>query len=205
MPGAEHAPFSTRGGTELWSGLAPGDAVILVKLAPDGSEAARYPGTVIARHDPETWVVVEAVWTYRQIEVAGLTFSPGDVLAEWFSPHHDFNVFAVHSPSGRFKGWYANVTYPARLNAQTSPPTLVWHDLYIDLIVLPDGASVIADEDELAESGIEQNDPPLHSRILRARDELLRRLEHRLPPFKDWPRTGESCPARRERSRKSEP
>ena len=155
----------------------------VVKLAPDGAEVARYPAEVVSRTADDAWVVVRAIWGYRQVDVAGLAFAPGDVLAEWFSPRHDFNAFAVHAPDGRFKGWYANVAFPARLDAGASPPLLTWHDLYVDVIVLPDGAPVVHDEDELAESGLAQSDPELHERILRARDELLDRHERRLPPF----------------------
>lgn len=155
----------------------------MVKLAPNGSEAARYPGEVIARVDPESWVVVRATWTLRRIELDGLAFCPGDELREWFSPEQDFNAFSVHAPDGRRRGWYANVTEPARLEAESTPPLLIWRDLYIDLVGLPDGAFSIHDEDEFAESGLARDDPGLHERILRARDEMARRFRLLLPPF----------------------
>lgn len=173
---------SIRGG---WSSLSPGDRVTVVKLAPDGSEAARYPGEVIARVDPESWIVVRATWTHRRIELDGLAFSPGDELREWFSPEQEFNAFAVHAPDGRRKGWYANVTDPAWLETTTAPPLLFWRDLYVDLVGLPDGAFSLRDEDELAASGLARENPGLHGRILRARDEIARRFEHRLAPFAD--------------------
>lgn len=170
-----------------WATLAVDDALAVVKLAPDGSEVVRYPGTVIRRHEPGTWVVVQAVWTYRELDVAGLTFAPGDVLAEWFSPRHDFNAFAVHTASGAFRGWYANVTHPARLDIGSVPPTLAWHDLYIDVIALPDGAMTVCDEDELAASGLMHSDPCLYKRIQRARAEILGRVERQEAPFVGGP------------------
>ena len=170
-----------------WAALAVGDALSVVKLAPDGSEVARYPGTVIRRYEPGAWVIVQAFWTVREIDVAGLTFAPGDMLAEWFSPRHDFNAFAVHTASGAFRGWYANVAHPARLDLGSVPPTLSWHDLYIDVIALPDGALVICDEDELAASGLMQSDPRLYERIQRARFEILGRLERHAAPFVGGP------------------
>ena len=166
-----------------WTALAVGDALSIVKLAPDGSEVVRYPGEVVARVEPGSWVVVQAVWTYRQIDVEGLTFSPGDVLLEWFSPRHGFNAFAVHAASGAFRGWYANVTHPARLDPDSSPPTLAWHDLYLDVVALPNGARIVCDEDELAASGLMPSNPRLYARILLARDEILDRLERRAVPF----------------------
>ena len=170
--------------------MSPGDVLSVVKLAPDGNEAAHYPGTVVARPDAGGWVEVEAVWTYGRIDVDGLIFEPGDVLHEWFSPSDDFNAFALHAPNGAFKGWYANVTHPARLHVETVPPTLAWHDLYVDVIVLPNGTITVCDEDELAASGIASRDPRLYQRILRARDEILRRHDHRLTPFGAPPKPG---------------
>ncbi len=155
----------------------------MVKLAPGGAEVARYAGTVAARSRPGGWVEIQAVWTYGRIEVEGLKFEPDDVLHEWFSPLADFNAFALYAPNGAFKGWYANVAYPARLHGETVPPTLVWHDLYVDVVVLPNGMTIVCDEDELAASGLAQSDPLLHRRILQARDEILRRSGRRLPPF----------------------
>ena len=170
--------------------MSPGDVLSVVKLAPDGTEVARYPGTVVTRPGAGGWVEVQAVWTYGRIDVDGLIFEPGDELHEWFSPSADFNAFALHAPTEAFKGWYANVTYPARLDIETVPPTLAWHDLYVDVIVLPDGTTTVCDEDELAASGIASRDPRLHRRILRARDEILRRHDHRLTPFGTSPKPG---------------
>jgi hypothetical protein len=170
--------------TAAWSSLVPGAGLIIVKLAPDGSEAARYPGEVVGhRHD--SWVLVRATWTNRTIELGGLSFCPGDGLLEWFSPRHPFNAFAVFSPGDRLKGWYANVTHPARLEVAMDPPVLIWHDLFVDLVGLPDGSFTVRDDDELLASGLADADQDLHARILGARSELIRRFERRLPPFAD--------------------
>jgi uncharacterized protein DUF402 len=157
--------------------------VTVIKLAPDGKEAARYPGEVVAFYQSEHWIVVRATWTYRQVDLDGLSFMPGDELLEWFSPDHPFNAFAVNSPGGDLRGWYANVTYPTRLDDSTSPPLLVWHDLYLDLVGLPDGTVTLRDEDELLASGLRETDPQLYKRITEASAELSRRFELGLPPF----------------------
>jgi hypothetical protein len=169
-----------------WTRLQPGAGVTVVKLAPDGSEAARYPGEIAAVR-ADGWIVVRATWTYRHLALDGLEFHPGDVLLEWFSPAAPFNAFAVSSPDGRFRGWYANVTHPARLDFSIEPPLLLWHDLYVDLIGLPDGAFTLRDDDELAASGLETSNPHLHAEILRARNELVTRFQSRLPPFTSPP------------------
>lgn len=168
-----------------WSSLLPGAELTIVKLAPDGSEAARYQGEVDGhRHD--SWVVVLATWSHRTIELGGLSFCPGDTLVEWFSPRHPFNAFAVFSAADRFKGWYANVTHPPQLDTAEDPPVLFWHDLYLDLVGVPDGSFTLRDDDELLAAGLADSEPELHARILAARSELIQRFERRLPPFADW-------------------
>ena len=166
----------------IWSELRPGDRLTVVKLRPDGAEAARYPGEVITLVREE-WVVVQARWALAAIDLDGLTLAPEDELQEWFSPLHPFNAFAVLTPQKLLKGWYANVTHPARLEVDGEPPSLNWHDLYVDLVGFPDGRYVVRDDDELHDSGLAQSDPALHARILAARAEMIRRFARRMPPF----------------------
>lgn len=171
---------------DQWRELVPGLAVSIVKLAPDGQEAARYSGEIVATMDPGSWVGLRATWTYALLEMDGLSFQPGDGLLEWFSPELPFNAFAVLSPTGNLRGWYANVTKPAYLRpaeANGDLAELVWHDLYIDLVGLPDGRYSIRDQDELEASSLAQDDPALFSSIRAAADELQRRFTNHLPPF----------------------
>ena len=181
-PGRSHQGASGALSTS-WPDLTPGTVVTVVKLAPDGSEVARYPGTVIEAGAPSPWVAVRATWTSRAIELDGLRFVPRDILHEYFSPEDRFNVFAVFAPDGSLRGWYANVTHPTALDAGTDPPTLAWHDLYLDVVALPDGTVAIRDEEELAEAALADRDPALYAAILAARDEILDRLERRAFPF----------------------
>jgi hypothetical protein len=174
--------------TAAWTSLVPGAELTIVKLAPDGSEAARYPGEVVSHHE-DSWMLVRATWTYRTVDIGDFSFCPGDSLLEWFSPLYPFNAFAVFSPNHRLKGWYANVTHPARLDVAAGPPILIWHDLFLDLVGLPDGSFTLHDDDELLASGIANAHPELHARILDARAELIRRFECRLLPFADLPAT----------------
>ena len=166
-----------------WRSLRVGAQLTIVKIAPEGSEAARYSGEVAVGLDDDAWIVVHAIWTHRTIELDGLEFRAGDELLEWFSPRHPVNAFAVLTADDQFKGWYANVTHPARLDLTTDPPVLVWHDLYVDLVGLPDNTFTIRDDDELLASRLGDLDPDLHERILRARSEMIWRFERRLPPF----------------------
>src|SRR4051812_15170791 len=131
---------------EVWPDLPPGTALIVVKLDPDGIEVARYPGVVIDVGVPSPWVAVQAQWVSREYNLDGLLFVLGDTLHEFFSSEDRFNVFSVFTPKGQLRGWYANVTYPSRIDPSTEPQTLYWHDLYIDVIALPDGRVVVRDE-----------------------------------------------------------
>lgn len=166
-----------------WPDFPAGTAVTVVKRAPDGTEVTRYPGRVRASGDVRPWIVVEARWTNRQVDLDGLSFVPDDVLLEWFSPNDPFNAFAVYAPDGTLRGWYANVTYPATVDLTTAPVTLTWHDLYLDVIALPDGTTVVRDEDELEEAGLASSKPELHQAILAAKDEILRLIATGLRPF----------------------
>ena len=166
-----------------WSELPPGTELKIVKLAPKGHEVTSYPGSVIDAAAPAPWIAARADWTTRLVELDGLRFVPGDRLHEFFSPEHPFNVFSIWAPDGHLRGWYANVTHPARFDASSQPITLFWHDLYIDVIGLPDGTVVVRDEDELAASGLASSDLELHAMIVKARDELLHRFQQRAFPF----------------------
>ncbi len=168
-----------------WPPLSRGTALTVVKLAPDGSEVTRYAGTVIDAGAPDPWIAVEARWVKRRVEMNGLAFETGDRLLEFFSPADPFNVFAVFAPEGHLRGWYANVTHPTELDPRTDPPTLTWHDLYLDVVALPDGSYVVRDEDELAEAGVLAANPNLHAAILAAGAEVLRRFASRAFPFNE--------------------
>src|SRR5215216_4848389 len=168
---------------EVWPELPLGTALTVVKLDPDGQEVARYRGVVIDAGAPNPWVAVQATWVSREHDLDGLLFIAGDVLHEFFSPTHRFNVFAVFAPNGELRGWYANVTHPARLDATTNPTTLIWHDLYIDVVALPSGRVVVRDEDELEESGLRETDRELYDAIRSTRDEILALARQRAFPF----------------------
>jgi len=169
--------------TETWPPLQPGRLITLVKRQPDGREGLRYPALALAGSAPEPWGGFQARWVLPELELDGLRFVPGDTLHEFFSAAHPFNAFTVISPEGEIRGWYANVTYPATLDRTTDPWTLTWHDLYLDVIGLPDGSYAIRDEDELAEADLLSTDPVLHGAILAAGTELVARFQRRDVPF----------------------
>ena len=169
--------------TRQWPPLAPDTIVTIHKEAHDGSVVTRYPGRVLSHDVPAPWVALEARWTVRVVEVDGLVFVPGDTLHEFFSPEHPFNLFAVFAPDGRLRGWYANVTYPTRLEPGPDGLILTWQDLYLDVVALPTGELWVRDEDELEEASLHVTDPLLHADIVAAKDTLLTLLATRAFPF----------------------
>jgi Protein of unknown function (DUF402) len=173
--------------SEQWPSLAPGTRIECVKVEANGEVIVRYPGTIVELDAPEPWIAVKAYWDpaihKRIIDLNGLQFVPGDDLHEYFSPVHPFNCFSVFAPDGTLRGWYANVTYPTRIDGTQSRPRLYWHDLYLDIVMLPDGQIFVRDEDELEEAGIVLTDPRFHAEILTAKDDLVRLAKVRAFPF----------------------
>jgi len=155
-----------------------GTDVTIVKLRPDGSEAIRYPGTMIDA--PAGWVAARAPWEQRRYDLGYLVFEPGDIFLEFFSLLEPFNVFANFTCDGQLKGWYSNVTHPSWVEDNT----IYWHDLFIDVISYPDKADVLVlDEEELADAGVEHANPELFRLIVAGRQRLLTMVAHGEYPF----------------------
>ncbi len=160
----------------------PGTWVNVIKLRYDGEEATRYRAVAIDEPVPAPWLAVRAEWVFRRVESHGLVFEPGDSLVEYFSPAHPYDCFRVETPDGAVRGWYANVTHPATI--RTGPdPTIIWHDLYLDVIKFPDGRVLLCDEDELAESALRASDSALHDNIVETAAMLVRLAEESNFPF----------------------
>ena len=153
----------------------------VVKLSPTGKPPVRYGGTELPA--PEGWVAVRAPWVHGTYELGYLTFRNGDTLDEYFALERPYNAFALYRPGGEFAGWYCNVTQPTAI----VDGEIHWHDLFIDVIVYPDGRTLVLDEDELADAGVAERDPALHAMILAARDELLELAARRAFPFSTAP------------------
>lgn len=160
---------------------APGTPLTVIKLGHDGREVARYPGMTIP--SPPGWVAARAEWVFERMDLGYLIFDPNDIFLEYFSLTRPYNAFALYTVSGTFKGWYCNVTHPSWLE----DGTLYWHDLYLDLIVYPDGRQLVLDEDELKASGIAESDPALHQLIVAGHEELVRLAQEQRYPFSEAP------------------
>jgi hypothetical protein len=161
--------------------IPAGADVTIVKLRPDGSQAASYQGVAI--DSPPGWVVARAEWAFPRMDLDYMVFEPGDYLYEYFPTSHPFNAFVLFSSSDALKGWYCNVTHPTTVEGTT----IYWHDLYVDVVQKADGTILVLDEDELAESDLMRIDPGLHAMITSARDLVVEKMRTSAYPFSAFP------------------
>ncbi len=107
-------------------------------------ERARWPAR-LRLHHRHVWLFETAFAGPEQC-VAGFCFRPGDRMLEAYFAHRWFNIFEVYrGESGVLRGWYVNLSFPARLEG---PRQLRFVDLLLDLIVFPQGEMVEVDREE---------------------------------------------------------
>ncbi len=141
---------------------------ITVVLVKDPRPRVSYPATVTG--DDGTHVVVTAPWAGPPSRDMGFTrFESGDVFTEHYWRDRWYSVKEVRDAAGTLKGWYCDVTRPARIE----DGTLVVEDLDLDLWLSADRATVLRlDEDEFLASGLTERDPAAAARARQALDEL---------------------------------
>jgi hypothetical protein len=161
------------------------EGITVHKLDAAGQEVLVYPTRLLARG--ATWVRLEAHFDRGPVGFPGLSLRRGDRMVETFYADRHYNVFAVYDGAkGTLKGWYCNVTRPARLEAGD----VYAEDLALDLVVFPDGRSLVLDEDEFAALDLSA---PEQSLARRALDELRDLAARRQGPFAESP--NDSAPA----------
>ncbi len=117
--------------------------ILVLKLNVEGKETWRYTGRVIERHP--TWLKLEAFFNRDDLPFHGITLERGDRFIETYYADRWYNVYEIHDRvTDELKGWYCNVTTPAKIEkGQVS-----YIDLALDLLVFPDGRQLVLDEDE---------------------------------------------------------
>ncbi|WP_125626132.1 DUF402 domain-containing protein [Streptomyces sp. WAC 00631] len=156
--------------------LVPG-AQVTVRLVKAPRPDKSYPAAVVG--DDGTRIVVRAPWAGGAARDFGFVrFEPGDVFTEHFWRDRWYAVKEVRAADGTLKGWYCDVTRPARVTEEDGG-TLVVADLDLDLWRSADGRLVLRlDEDEFAASGLAGRDPEAAARAEAALDELERLARH---------------------------
>ncbi|NED95985.1 DUF402 domain-containing protein [Phytoactinopolyspora alkaliphila] len=145
-------------------------ASITVKLVKAPRPNTSYRGVVDS--DDGTHIVIRAPWSGTPAkELAGVSFGPGDTFVEHYWRDRWYAIKEVYGDDGALKGWYCDVTRPARVEAGA----VVVADLYLDLWMSADGSTILRlDEDQFAASGFTQRDPAAAAHARRALDELER-------------------------------
>ena len=100
----------------------------------------------------------------------------GDRWTETFYSDRWYNIFEIRASDGRLKGWYCNITRPARITQDEVSA----EDLALDLWVEPDGSQQVLDEDEFAALGLPSEERAL---ALNALEQVLEMVAREAPPF----------------------
>jgi len=120
------------------------ELVTVRKLDHAGRQVTAYPGRVLRRDDRA--IVLRTGWDRAPLDVGFVVLEPGDRWTEYFYDDRWYNIFEICASDGRLKGWYCNITRPARISADE----VAAEDLALDLWVGPDGEMQVLDEDEFA-------------------------------------------------------
>ncbi|MET9495996.1 DUF402 domain-containing protein [Streptomyces sp. NPDC006552] len=146
-------------------------AGVQVRLVKAGRTKIGYPARLLS--DDGTHIAVRAEWAGAGVRDFGFVrFEPGDVFTEHYWRDRWYAVKEVRAGDGRLKGWYCDITRPAR---RADDGQVVSEDLDLDLWVSADGTQVLRlDEDEFAASGLADRDPAAAEAAVRALDDLER-------------------------------
>jgi len=120
-------------------------SILVIKLDINGKETWRYQGTILQQEKGK--IILEAFFNREDMLIYGMPLSKGDRFVETYYTDRWYNVYEIHSRADdSLRGWYCNVSFPARLDEGR----LVYTDLALDLLVFPDGRQLVLDEDEFA-------------------------------------------------------
>lgn len=123
------------------------------------------------------WVCVRALFQPERADLGEVIFRRGDIFTEWFYSDRYYNIFrVVDADAGALKAFYCNITRPAEITEDH----IASDDLALDLLVLPDGAVRVLDEDEFAALDLA---PAERAAAREALAHLHQRIAARVAPF----------------------
>ncbi|GIV62984.1 MAG: hypothetical protein KatS3mg045_0323 [Bellilinea sp.] len=121
------------------------ETVAVVKQDTGGRNVWQYEGEVLRRS--ARGILLQARFDRDDRLFHGVWLCKGDRFVEAYFTHRWYNIFEIHHREGdALKGWYCNITRPARL----LDGRVEYVDLALDLLVYPDGSTLLLDEDEFA-------------------------------------------------------
>lgn len=135
------------------AGWGMSETVAVIKQDTSGREVWRYTGEVLQR--AARGVLLQAYFDREDHLFHGIWLCKGDRFVEAYFTHRWYNIFEIHHREGdALKGWYCNITRPAQLlNGQVE-----YVDLALDLLVYPDGSSLLLDEDEFTALNLDEGE-----------------------------------------------
>lgn len=123
--------------------------ITIIKRDIHGKETWRYHGRVL-RQEPGT-IVLEAYFNREDMIFHGMPLYKDDRFIETYYTDRWYNIFEIHArEDDHLRGWYCNITRPAKLEGMT----LSYEDLALDLLVFPDGRQIVLDENEFVKLDI---------------------------------------------------
>lgn len=150
-------------------------SVTIIKCDAHGQEKLRYDGEAVARG--ATWICVHAPYSFKDRDLGYIHLRHGDLFIEWHYSDRWYNVFSVQDgTSGQLKGWYCNLTRPARIE----DGVVCADDLALDFFVGPDFSTLLLDEDEYAALALTAEE---RASVAAALEELRELVAARRGPF----------------------
>ena len=145
--------------------LSP-DEIIVVKQDAQEKEVWRYPGKILKSTDHS--ILIEARFNHNDANIHGIIFRKNDRFLERYYDDRWYNIYEAHDrDDDHLKGWYCNVTRPARFEGNK----IVYIDLALDLLAYPDGRFLVLDEDEFEALNL---DPETQKQALAGLDALIK-------------------------------
>jgi len=150
------------------------ERVTIRKLDHAGRQVTAYPGQVLRRAGAS--IVLRTGWSRPPLDTGFVLLEPGDRWTEYLYTDRWYNIFEICASDGHLKGWYCNVTRPARIAAGEVSA----EDLALDLWVRPDGQMLVLDADEFAALPLSDGERQAAQQALA---ELQALVTRRVPPF----------------------
>jgi protein associated with RNAse G/E len=154
-----------------------GDTVTVHKLDSAGNEIWHYPGEVL--RTTQSSITLVAIFDREDRSLGGIDLRYGDRFIETFYRDRWFNVFRIHDgQDDRLKGWYCNITRPAKIE----PGHIYADDLALDLVVRSNTDIQVLDKDEFEALQLKPEERQI---ALQALEELKTLASNNSAPFEN--------------------
>ena len=134
-----------------------------------GKEIWRYPAEVLSQTD--ACITLEAYFNRDDYSAGFVVFKRDDRFVETFYRDRWYNVFAIYDRDDhRLKGWYCNITRPARWNADELAADDIALDVWVPAVDGEGfGKPLVLDQEEFVELGLK---PAEMEQALKAVEEI---------------------------------